>query len=388
MKKNISYLSYDNSDKKLYSRSVEILDNLFGSGNYILDENESNILFIAIGGSEKLALRMVESNNNFILLCHRESNSFAAAMEIAAYIRANNKRVEVIDVLAENSIEQFLLTQRVFRAIDSLIDQKAALIGEVSDWLIISDVENDAISNKLGIEMMRLPWKQFQSYKDMEPSQEFLDCFKGHNTDKLINTARVYSLLDKISKDNNLSAMSVECFSMVMRDKVTACLPLAVFNAKNTVAACEGDVCAMIGKMIIRSLTGEIPWQANIAEIKVDSVLFAHCSAPLHMLSSFNITTHFETNVGTAIQGNISYDKIGVFRIDNALDKYMLLEGIITETPKHNFACRTQIEFKTTEYETELLRNKSLGNHHLIFPAEYIPLVIKLMSVLGITRVS
>ena len=65
----------------------------------------------------------------------------------------------------------------------------------------------------------------------------------------------------------------------------------------------------------------------------------------------------------------------------------MLLEGEISDTPNHDFACRTQIEFKTTKEQTDLLKNKSLGNHHLIFPAKYIPLVARMMQQLQINRV-
>ena len=384
----VAYLSYNDSDQALKSRSTEILNNFFGSHNYNLNASDGKILFIASGGSEKHSIDITKNEKNIIVLCHRETNSFAAAIEIAAYLRAENKRVEIIDVLAENAFEEFLNAQKVFEALDSLSRQKAAVIGEVSDWLIISDVENSTLKDKLGIEVVRLPWEDFETYNEMEPSQEFLEFFKDYDTEKLNDTAKVYSLLNKIATDNEISAMSVECFSMVMRDRVTACLPLSVFNARNIVAACEGDVCAMIGKMLLRAISNEIPWQANIAEIKEGSVLLAHCTAPLHLLSSFEINTHFETDCGTAIQGKVAYGNIGVFRVDSKLEKYMLLEGSIENTPNHDYACRTQIEFKTGNYETGLLKNSSLGNHHLVFKSEYIPLLKKVMNILGINRVT
>lgn len=388
MKLPLAYLSYDDSDSKLLHRSNEILTKFFGTEKYTYDSTQGKVLFIASGGSERHSIELTKNEKNVILLCHRESNSYAAAIEIAAYLRSENKRVELIDVMSGNAKEDFLNSQKIFGALDSLSRQKAAVIGEVSDWLIISDVENDVISNKLGVELIRLPWEKFESYKEMEPSKEFLNYFQDFKTDNLHETARVYSLLDKIVADYDLSAISVECFSMVMRDKVTACLPLSVLNTRNIVAACEGDVCSMIGKILVRTITDSIPWQANIAELKNGTVLLAHCTAPLHLLSSFDITTHFETNCGTAIQGKVDYKNIGVFRVDSKLEKYMLLEGQISDTPNLEYACRTQVVFETTEKETELLKNKSLGNHHLVFPAEYIPLLEKLMNVLGLSKVS
>ncbi|NOR87646.1 MAG: hypothetical protein GQ527_08565, partial [Bacteroidales bacterium] len=77
----------------------------------------------------------------------------------------------------------------------------------------------------------------------------------------------------------------------------------------------------------------------------------------------------------------------GVFRVNSTLDKYMLLEGDVVNTPQHHFACRTQIKFKTTQQQADLLKNNSLGNHHLIFPKAEIPIVVKMMSLLNIERV-
>lgn len=384
---NIAYIAYSD-EQDLRTRSVSILDDFFVDEVYEIQEEFSGILFVASGGSEQYAIELTKFYNDIILLCHRESNSFAASIEIAAYLRENGKRVSIIDVFAPKAFSEFVEVQKVNQAIQSLSKQKAALIGEVSDWLIISDIEDSIIKDKFGVDILRLPWNHLDDYRQKESSKEFLSYFPDDEESKLLETAKVYSLLDSVVKQHELSAISVECFSMVKRDQVTACLPLAVFNNNNAVAACEGDVCSMIGKMIIRALSGLVPWQANVAEIKDETVLFAHCTVPLNRLSSFNITTHYETGVGTAIQGKFIKEKAGVFRVNSKLDKYMLLEGEIIDTPNHSFACRTQVEFKTTKQQTELLKNNSLGNHHLVFPAESISLVTRMMQQLQISRVS
>ena len=382
----IAYIAYAD-DRELKSRSISILNDFFGEASYEFEPDFSGIVFVASGGSEQNAVELTKDFRNITLLCHRESNSYAATIEIAAYLREKGKRVTVIDVFAPDAFKEFVEVQKVHQAIESLAKQKAALIGEVSDWLIISDIEDQILLDKIGVEMIRLPWTSLDDYREKESSSDFLTYFPDFDQSQLKDTAKVYSLLDEVIKEQALSAISVECFSLVKRDQVTACLPLAVFNKNNIVAACEGDICSMIGKMIIRNLCGLVPWQANVAEIKEDTVLFAHCTAPLHLLSSFNITTHFETGVGTAIQGKFKKGEVGVFRINNTLDKYMLLEGAIIDTPRHPFACRTQIEFETTKEQAALLKNASLGNHHLIFPSEYISLVERMMQQLQIVRV-
>jgi len=388
MNYNIAYLSYNDSDKELKNRSVQILNDFFKSESYTIKKDEGQLLFIASGGSEHHAVQLTKEHQNIILLCHRESNSYAATIEIAAFLRAQNKRVSIIDVFAPNAFQEFDEIQKINQSLESLAQQKAALIGEVSDWLIISDVESQLVKEKLGIELKRFSWSKLANYQEKEPSPEFMKYFPEFNPKKLQETAKVYTLLEEFIKEKEISAISVECFSMVMRDKVTACLPLSVLNSKNIVAACEGDICSMLGKMLIRAITGEIPWMANVAEVKEEIILFAHCTAPLHLLKSFDITTHFETNVGTAIVGKFEKQKVGVFRVNNKLDKFMLLQGDIINTPDYNFACRTQIEFKTSKEQAKLLKEQSLGNHHLIFPVKYISILERLMQALEITRVS
>lgn len=387
MTNSIAYLSYNNDDLELMNRSKQILDDFFNPESYVLNSDEGQLLFIASGGSEQNAERLTTEHQNIILLCHRENNSFAAAMEIAAFLRAQNKRASIIDIFASSAFSEFEELQKVNRALEALSKQKAALIGEVSDWLIISDVNTQLVKERLGIELMHLPWSKLPDYREKESSAEFLEYFPGVNPEKLKETAKVYSLLQEVIEENSLSAISVECFSMVVRDRVTACLPLAVLNKKNKVAACEGDICSMLGKMLVAAVAEEIPWQANIAEIKDETILFAHCTAPLNVLKSFDITTHFETNCGTAVRGKFEKQRMGVFRVNNKLDKYTLLEGDIINTPDYDFACRTQIELRVEKKQAKLLKDKSLGNHQLIFPAKYIAIMERMMQVLEISKV-
>ena len=387
MKYQITYASYSEDDLELRNRSISILNDFFVDKDYQINKTFTGTFFIASGGSERIAVDITPQKNNIILLCHRENNSYAATIEIAAYLRSQDKNVSIIDVMTSDAMKEFEEIQKVHQAIELLSGKKAAIIGEVSDWLIISDIESDFLKEKLGIELLRLPWSQLDDYRIKESSKDFISYFPDFDRTKLLDTAKVYQLLEDVIKKYTLSAISVECFSMVRRDRVTACLPLSILNTKKIVAACEGDVCSMVGKMIILALSNMVPWQANVAEIKEETILFAHCTAPLNSMLSFNITTHYESNCGTAIQGIFKKENVGVFRINSKLDKFMLLKGKIVDTPTYPFACRTQIEFKTTKKQTLLLKNHSLGNHHIIFPAKYISLLERMMSQLQIFRV-
>jgi hypothetical protein len=50
------------------------------------------------------------------------------------------------------------------------------------------------------------------------------------------------------------------------------------------------------------------------------------------------------------------------------LEKAFLTTGTIISRPRSKDACRTQIEVKISEKASGLLKNRPLGNHHLIIP--------------------
>ncbi len=380
---NLAYFAYGD-DPALKRRSLTILDGFFGSRDYKLDGLQWPVVFVASGGSEQNALQFPSHLKHILLLCHRENNSFAATVEIAAFLRGKGKTVDIIDVFGQNAFKLFNELFLIQQALNSLSGQKAALIGNVSEWLIASNISPDLLKSKLGIELMMLAWEELGAYKTMQPDETFLALFPSELRDNLEETAKVYTLLETARLKHGLSAISVECFPMVKRDKVTACLPLSVLNSNGVIAACEGDITSMAGKMLIKSLTGNIPWQANVAGISDGEVLFAHCTAPLNMLQGFDITTHYETDCGTAIKGVFPPDRYAAFRLNNTLDKYMLIEGETMEMPAQSFACRTQLVLKTDARQTTALLEKSLGNHHLLFPAKHAQMLHSMMKTLGI----
>ena len=89
---DIAYLSYNDYDQELKHRSVQILNDFFKSANYVIQQKEGQLLFIASGGSEQYAVQLTKDHQNITLLCHRESNSFAALSPIFLAERLNSPR--------------------------------------------------------------------------------------------------------------------------------------------------------------------------------------------------------------------------------------------------------------------------------------------------------
>ena len=165
-----------------------------------------------------------------------------------------------------------------------------------------------------------------------------------------------------------LDALTVECFSLVKNQKVTACLSLSKFNDDETPAGCEGDLVSITGMMLAQTLTGRIPWMANLIKVSYDCARFAHCTAPTTLLNDFEIDTHYETGEGTAIAGDFGSEEVTIFRLNNELNRAFLTEGKVISTHHSRHACRTQLEVNLPKESARLLKERPLGNHHLIIP--------------------
>jgi L-fucose isomerase-like protein len=239
----------------------------------------------------------------------------------------------------------------------------------------------------LGIQLVRIPWKEAGDFKSKFPSSDFMRKYdlSGDLTNKA--ASQVHTLLNRVIETNRLDAITVECFSLVKDHDVTACLTLSDLNDHDFPAGCEGDLVSIAGMMLLWEITGQVSWMANLAAVKENFVLFAHCMAPTNLLRDYSVKTHFETDKGTAIQGDFGDDRITIFRLDNRLTKAYLSSGTITDRPRLPDACRTQIEVKLSAESLQLLKSHPLGNHHLILPGEYIELLRLMVKLLNLNLV-
>jgi len=173
-------------------------------------------------------------------------------------------------------------------------------------------------------------------------------------------------------------------FPLVKKDGVTACLPLAKLNNEGIPAGCEGFLTAIAGMMLCKELTGIIPWIASINKTTNEACMFSHCTIAPCLVSDFSVKTHFETGMGTAIEGNFKSDLVTFSDLIIISAKHLLHPQTYQAGQNQPLPARTQIEVKLTEDEIKLLRQRPLGNHHLIFPGDCKELLHLTCLLLGI----
>lgn len=370
-KLKVKHLAAPNSPENLIESISKRVEKLIASENYTLTESKPDVLFFLSGGTERIAISQVSKDNFYLLIGSQYNNSYASATEVKAYLNEKNIPSMLLDEEEANTKTILNDFFTVKTALKRLKGKKLGLIGQISDWLISSEVSSGILDRKLGINLSVIPWSELTHFSEFKASDTFMDDFSGKTSVDLTKTGQVSELLEHTIQSRKLDAITVECFPMVMKDKVTACLPLAKFNNNGIPAGCEGDLTAIAGMMLCKELTGIIPWIANTNKVTDEVCLFSHCTISPDLVSEFSVKSHFETGLGTAIQGDFKDDLITIFRFDRHLSKAFIANANITGRPKSETACRTQIEVKLTHNEVRLLRQHPLGNHHLIVPGNY-----------------
>lgn len=371
----IKFLAFKGAPDAVFENADTQIQKHIASENYVLVDDHPDVLYFLSGGSEMPATEVVTPGRFYLLIGSRHNNAYASATEMKAWMNARGIQSLLLDAEegeTRNVLENFL---KVRTALEKLNGQRAGLIGNVSDWLISSAIEATLLKEKTGIQLIQIPWEKLKHFSEFESSETFLNAFAGHNNMDLQDTARVYSMLADTIAANMLDAITVECFPMVKKDGVTACLPLAKFNNDGFPAGCEGDITAITGMMLGKELTGMVPWIANTNKVTNDLCVFSHCTIAPCLIDNMQIKTHFETGMGTAVEGDFKNDVITIFRFDNTLSKAFVATTKITGRPKSPTACRTQIEVHLSEREVNLLRENPLGNHHLILPGDWSELI-------------
>ncbi len=368
----IKLLAFKGASDRLFENGKNQLIEFFPDEKLDLNSQIPDILFFLSGGSEREALIYANPGKLLLLAAFEENNSYAAATEVKAHFDKIGQHCQLCDLKNEADRQLILDFIAAKKALSKLKSKRLGLIGEISDWLVASDISAEMFASKFEIELVKIPWTEVRNYVDFTPDAGFLQAFKSCKNFNIADAGKVHQALAEIISQEKLDAITVECFSLVKENSVTACLALSKFNDNNFPAGCEGDLASIAGIMIVKEVTGIIPWMANIVKVDAASAKFAHCTAPTNLLSEFNIETHYETGLGTAIKGRFESDEVTIFRIDSKFEIAFLTSGKIIARPESHDACRTQIEVKIPENAAFLLKNKPLGNHHLIIPGNQV----------------
>jgi L-fucose isomerase-like protein len=124
---------------------------------------------------------------------------------------------------------------------------------------------------------------------------------------------------------------------------------------------------------IAQAVAGVSGFQANPARINAETgeVLFAHCTVPLDMVSSYAFDTHFESGIGIGIRGRFEVGPVTVFKLSGDLKRCFVAEGMITGNQAEPDLCRTQVLLRLDPADARRFLTDPTGNHHILIPGRH-----------------
>lgn len=337
-----------------------------------LSQFDLGVLFVTAGGTEGKFLKIISQlPEPIFLLTSNENNSLAASMEILSYLKSQGLRGEIIHGDLDYCAQRLLTLQQVFTAKNKIKKMKLGCVGEPSDWLIASHVNDRQVKFKTGIEIVRIDMEEFfeeiQQNKYEENEYTTLAKTKGYQEKEIEKALAIYGALKRICQKYHLSGVTVRCFDLLEPIKNTGCLALAILNSEGIFAGCEGDIPSLISMTVLGTLSNQPVFLCNPSRIMPNDkeIIFAHCTLPITMPTAFHFMTHFESDLGVAIAGHIQEGPATVFKCAADFSRYYRGEGEIVKNLQESHLCRTQIQVYLTE-GVEYFTTNPIGNHHLV----------------------
>ena len=331
------------------------------------------LIFVQTGGSEGFFLQNFDKlKEPYYLLTNGANNSLAASLEILTYLNSHGKKGEILHGNANYIAKRIKQLAIVNSAKKKLASARLGVVGRPSDWLIASSPNYAEIAQKLGITLVDIPLDEVEkTVVNLSPKSD------------LDKSNAIYGALKTIAEKYKLDGLTIRCFDLLSSLKGTGCLALAKLNAEGVIGTCEGDIMAMVSMLAANAISGQSTFQANPSRLDTDgnTIVFAHCTAPLDMLTSYRYDTHFESGIGVAIKGELNTGRVTVLRMADDLKRYYVTQGDILENLNEDNLCRTQIRVKLDTPVAELLKTPC-GNHHVIMYGEHAETIKSLLDTL------
>ena len=355
-----------------------------------------DIIMIGSGGTENLFLKELDNlKEPLVILSTSRNNSLPACLEIKTYLENHNKLCFLLAGAEEHIASMIKHIATIISAYNNVKDNRLGLIGGASSWLIATPVEPKLIytnfkQNIIKIKMSELEEiikeeeKEMLSLKDIPHGKELLS--KAEDKDVLNGALVIYNSLKKLINKYQLNGLTIRCFDLIKKYQNTACLALALLNEEGYTCGCEGDVISLVTMHVVNALTGRSSFMANPSKFNYDdhSLMLAHCTVPLNMVTSFKLMTHFESGLGIGVKGELPEGRITLCKIapDYTLDNTLCIPANIKENLSLPGYCRTQIVVSLNEEGLLDLLKASFGNHIVVSYGDVYQDFLPLLSLL------
>ena len=221
-----------------------------------------HVYFVESGGAENAFKRVYQQlGAPYIFLVYGERNSLAAALEIMSFLHQKGLEGKILMGDPEDINEKLEQEALFYEKRKEMKGCRLGVIGKPSDWLIASMVSKKALKKAFGIELVEIDLGEFYSLynKHLIDDEALLTKFgaKTRRLKDLRESLFIHSALKRLCKKYRLQGFTLRCFDLLSTHQETSCLAFGLLNDEGILAACEGDVPALLTMFFIRLLTGK-----------------------------------------------------------------------------------------------------------------------------------
>ena len=326
------------------------------------------LLVILTGGTENLIKEFEKFDTPVILRTNSDGNSLPSAIEAREYLRGKIP----LEIIHEDPTLQESIMDEELEEMRKKLKGDIASIGGSSNWLIASEVKKERLKDfginieHISAEKMikRINNTEVNPKKANEVIQRSENLKNEISDEKVEETTKIYEALKELAEKRNLNAITVRCIDLIEEVGTTFCLPLSLLNDDGIIAGCEGDPRSLMGMILGKIVSQKPTYMGNLADYDKETITLSHCTIPLDITDNFTLTTHYETDSGVAIKGNIKQKKVTVFGLDKDLRNAVITEGTIIGTEENKEMCRTQL--KISVENAPKFMERAFGNHQIV----------------------
>ncbi len=362
------------------------------------------LLVVAVtGGTDGMIYGAVrEFGGPSLVYASTRLNALAAAREALAALRREGGARFLLEAGPLHPIEEaasrIARRLRVLAGVAGLRGSRLGLVGEPEPWILTRPSPDD-LREVFGVELVRVPWDEMLSEAKAAPADavsskvgELKRTFPVVEvSDAVLEIAvRVYLGLRRVVERHRLSAVAVEARDMLVEELRDwgPYLAVALLSDEGVPADYEGDVEAVLTKLLVHAVTGKPSFMANITDVEGSAVVLSHCTVPPSMVDPERsaLVPYFETGRSVAIRGVLREgEPVTLARVGGrgCREIFVARGRIIRGSLGRSDLCRTQI-LVDVEGGARLLLEEPLGNHTVVVYGDHASDLLAAARLLGL----
>jgi L-fucose isomerase-like protein len=338
------------------------------------------VVFAVTGGTEADICELAGLHAGpIVLVAHPGQNSLPAALEAAARLRMDGRRVRLVPLAGPGDRHGLALLRRTAddaRCWHRLHAARIGCLGAASEWLVASAPATPGVSATwgpefVGVDLARLivATRRADPIRSVALTERVLaasDGMTGVVEADVQQAAGFHQVVLDTVRTQQLDAVTVRCFDLVTELGTSGCLALSELNDTGIVAGCEGDIASVTAMLWIDRLLGLATWMANPAWIDAGRgvVSLAHCTVPRSLVDGFELRSHFESGLGVAVTGRLTPGPVTLVRLGGRrLEELWVADADAVPTVARPARCRTQLDVVVGPAAAGELLDRPLGNH-------------------------